>query len=283
MSWARLDDRYPQHRKLRAAGPLRPLCIALDVTGICHCAEYATDGFIADADLQGVLEDAGLSRGKQLPVLDKLVEIGRWHRDNEAGGYWIHDFLTYNPSAADRRQAAERAKERAAASRARKDGAAHVQRTGQSGVRKRAAPRPVPPVPKGGTGPPDPPAASPSPAQDAGSAADDPDPRPELHIVPPDRPPPPKLSAQLRAGNGEVPDAAKAAADAALGPGWRERVRPRSNVDPAEFEAERQRQIAAIREQFGEQFASEYEPNESETEREMSADRDDSEHETSTG
>jgi hypothetical protein len=287
LSWARLDDRYPQHRKLRAAGSLRPLCIALDVTGICHCAEYATDGFIADADLPGVLEDAGLSRGKQLLVLDKLVEVGRWHRDNEAGGYWIHDFLTYNPSAADRRQAAERAKERAAASRARKEGAAHVQRTGQSGVRKRATPRPVPPVPKGGDGAPRPPAASPSPAQDAGSAADDPDPRPPLHVVAPDRPPPPKLSDQLRAGNGQVPDAARHATDAVFGTGWRDKVRPRSDVDPAEFEAERQRQIAAIREQYGEQFAAEFEheptQNESETEHEVSTDRTETEHGTSTG
>jgi len=94
--------------------------------------------------------------------------------------------------------------------------------------------------------------------------------------VAPDRPPPPKLSAQLRAGNGEIPDTAKQAADAVLGVGWRERVRPRSDTDPAEFEAERQRQIAAIREQFGEHFADDLGS-------EVGANLNETEHETSAG
>jgi hypothetical protein len=118
MSWARLDDRYPRHRKLVAAGVLRPLCIALDVSGICHAAEYATDGFVADRDLPHVLEV--LPRNRQQAVLAKLVDVGRWHRDTQAGGYWIHDFLKYNPSAAKRLAEADAAEARKEADRERK-------------------------------------------------------------------------------------------------------------------------------------------------------------------
>lgn len=240
MTWVRIDDRYPHHRKLKAAGPLRALCIALDVTGKCHCSEYATDGFIADRDLPPILEV--LPRNRQQPVLAKLVEVGRWHRDDEAGGYWVHDFLKYNPSAAKRLADAEAAEQRKEADRQRKAAA----RRAKAAVRKASArnpsgtseerPRTVrsSPVPRDGTDlkavRPVPPDTSPPPV---GQAADDDGPATPV----------PRLSAQLKAeaatrtlaahgiDNGDAPPPPATKAD----------------VDPAEFEAERRRQLDALK------------------------------------
>jgi len=306
MTWVRIDDRYPHHRKLKAAGPLRALCIALDVTGKCHCAEYATDGFIADRDLPHILDV--LPRNRQQPVLAKLVEVGRWHRDDAAGGYWVHDFLKYNPSAAQRladaaavakRKEADRQR-KAAARRgkaavrnvsarksagsplgqtpdtpaglmSRKDnavqktnterrrasperstiltaGEASSQVTGlrSQNVRNVSADSPEnvrsSPVPKDGTaykaGSPVPPD---TPPPTVGAAADDGGPAPPATNS--DRPAPPRLSAQLRAEH-----AARTLAD----PGVNGATPPpppaiRADVDPAAFEAERRRQLDALK------------------------------------
>jgi hypothetical protein len=43
MPWAKFDDRYPWHRKVR---PLSDAAFRLDVSAICWCAENLTDGVI---------------------------------------------------------------------------------------------------------------------------------------------------------------------------------------------------------------------------------------------
>lgn len=117
MTWIKLDDAYPEHRKLKRAGDLRAFCIALDIAGMCFCGRFNTDGFIGDDDLPGVLEVLPVNR-RQV-VLAKLVTIGRWDRDGERGGYWVRNYLGYNPSAARREQIAKAGRERAQASRLR--------------------------------------------------------------------------------------------------------------------------------------------------------------------
>lgn len=67
----------------------------LDICGMGYCAEYLTDGFISDAAI-GDLD----SRLRRFRVYAReLIECGRWERVE--GGYRIHDYLHYNPSAAE--------------------------------------------------------------------------------------------------------------------------------------------------------------------------------------
>lgn len=102
MGWAKFDDRYATHRKLLAAGLE---ATGLDARAICQCAGDLTDGFVADA-LLPVL--AAGSKTPPIKLANKLVEVGRWWRDDERGGWWIHDYLDYN----DTREEVERRREK---------------------------------------------------------------------------------------------------------------------------------------------------------------------------
>ena len=115
MPWAKLDDSYPTHPKVVAAGADG---MALDAAAICYSNRYGTDGIIATAALPAVFP--AIRSPKK--VAAKLVAVGRWH---EAGhdcpdcpqtsdGWVVHDFLAYNPSA---EKAAEKSANRAEAGR----------------------------------------------------------------------------------------------------------------------------------------------------------------------
>lgn len=92
MAWAKFDDQYPHHPKMIEGGRLE--AIGLDVAGICYCNRHLTDGFVSDKALSLLFPPA--RNVKKLAQL--LVDVGRWHRDDERKGYTIHDFLEYNPS-----------------------------------------------------------------------------------------------------------------------------------------------------------------------------------------
>lgn len=89
MPWIRLDDQFPDHPKTVAAGPAAAW---LFVCGIGYCNRLLTDGVIPTgqvrklADVDNAMELAG-----------KLVEVGLW--EAVEGGYRVHDFLEYQPSA----------------------------------------------------------------------------------------------------------------------------------------------------------------------------------------
>ena len=110
MAWVKIDDRFPQHPKVAAAGPL---AMAMQVAGLCYCNRELTDGFIPRAiartllDWEVVRDDGtiytiGVSsgmRGDDLDspwVIDLLVDAGLW--EAVPGGYRIHDYLDYQPS-----------------------------------------------------------------------------------------------------------------------------------------------------------------------------------------
>lgn len=105
MGWGRLDDGYPHHTKLLAAGPD---ALALDIAGICYANRCGTDGWVPDVMLPALYPP--LKRPRK--AADRLVEVGRWERADD--GWWIHDFADYNFSAAE---AAERKAKRAEAGR----------------------------------------------------------------------------------------------------------------------------------------------------------------------
>ena len=106
MTWVRIDDQFPDHPKIAAAGPLAGW---LHVCGLCYCNRNLTDGFIPDA-VAGRLTtfDDGCE-----PVILLLVEHGIWKK--VAGGFAIHDYLDFQLSKAEilelrsKKQAAGRA------------------------------------------------------------------------------------------------------------------------------------------------------------------------------
>lgn len=102
MAWVRLDDKFAQHEKVLEAGPLG---MALHVAGICYASGNLTDGFIKKAvipvlaDFEEIDEAVGQPGFGRRMALEKLIAAGLWAWDDERKGYWIHDYLDYNPSA----------------------------------------------------------------------------------------------------------------------------------------------------------------------------------------
>lgn len=92
MSWVRLDDQFPIHRKVDS---LSDPAFRLHVSAICWCARNLTDGCVSEADL-----DAAAPRTMKRPgrFVAELVRRGVW--SSAADGWTIHDFLDYQPSKA---------------------------------------------------------------------------------------------------------------------------------------------------------------------------------------
>ena len=137
MPWARFDERYPSHRKVR---PLSDAAFRLDVSAVCWSSEHLTDGFVSTDDLALVSD---VKRPKA--AANELVKRGRW--DEVDGGWAIHDFHIYNPSSdkvrADREAAAERqrrAREAARAAKERRESQGMSQRDSHGSHGERAVP-----------------------------------------------------------------------------------------------------------------------------------------------
>ena len=109
MTWVRLDEGFPRHPKVAAAGPLG---MAMQVAALCYCNEYLTDGFVPRHVVAGFLNLERISMNCwqnemigggddatwQLVVAD-VIDAGLWSEVD--GGYRIHDYLKYQPSKAD--------------------------------------------------------------------------------------------------------------------------------------------------------------------------------------
>lgn len=90
--YVKLDASYDDDDKIIRAGEKAEL---LYIRGLCLAKRILSDGFVSDAHLprfglSGVQARAG-----------KLVEVGLWERDDDAGGYWIIAWLKHNRSAAE--------------------------------------------------------------------------------------------------------------------------------------------------------------------------------------
>lgn len=107
MAWARIDDNFFSHPKVRKAGKD---AVILYMAALCHSNAYMTEGYIADE----VLALIGMQAFQNQPnkAAEKLVQCGLFIR--EESGYLIHDFLEYNYS---REQIEELKSKRAAAGR----------------------------------------------------------------------------------------------------------------------------------------------------------------------
>jgi hypothetical protein len=105
MSWVKLDDQFFRHPKVIEAGrDARELYVA----SLCYSAAALTNGFIQSAALRKIAMDADIDEWDT--AADRLVDAGLW--EQVAGGWQVHDYLEYNPSADKVRAERSAARER---------------------------------------------------------------------------------------------------------------------------------------------------------------------------
>ncbi|WP_328313130.1 hypothetical protein OG432_24625 [Streptomyces sp. NBC_00442] len=97
MTWVRLDDRFPSHRKVAL---LSDRAFRLYISALCWASENLTEGLVRDEELRVIAHVRGLKAAAA-----ELEDRQLWDRVD--GGWQIHDFLVYNPDRA--RVQAERA------------------------------------------------------------------------------------------------------------------------------------------------------------------------------
>ena len=90
MTWVRLDDGFPGHRKIRR---LSDGAYRLHTTALCHCAHDLTDGRVTPED---IAEMESIRQPEKR--ITELVKADCWAI--AVGGWMIHDYLDYNPSRA---------------------------------------------------------------------------------------------------------------------------------------------------------------------------------------
>jgi hypothetical protein len=95
VAWARLDDRFHEHRKVKKAWRCSPASVGLHVMAITYCAGHGTDGLV---DVEFVEEKVPKDRDRER-MIAALVDAGLWELVD--GGWVIHDFLEFNPSRAE--------------------------------------------------------------------------------------------------------------------------------------------------------------------------------------
>lgn len=108
MAWVKLDDRFYTNRKVLDAGrDARELYLV----GLTYCAGNLSDGFIPDTALPALAVTVDVT---VLPIVSscatRLVMVGLW--ESAEGGYRVHDYLNFNPSAAHVRAEREATRQR---------------------------------------------------------------------------------------------------------------------------------------------------------------------------
>ncbi len=97
MSWAKIDDKFFSHPKVRRAGKD---AVLLYLAGLTYCNEHLTEGFISEDSLPLIGFFAFVDDFKQ--SASKLVDVGLWHVSSKglSTGYDVHDYFEYNPTRA---------------------------------------------------------------------------------------------------------------------------------------------------------------------------------------
>ena len=106
MAWVRIDDRAPLHEKILKAGPSAAW---LWICCLAHCQRALSDGFVSSRML-GMIGVPDAKRCERLA--DVLVGVGLLEQID--GGYQLHDYLQYQPSAAQVDQKKKKAAARVA-------------------------------------------------------------------------------------------------------------------------------------------------------------------------
>ena len=108
MTWARLDDRLHDNRKIKRLWRTCPTALGLHMMAITYCAGNETDGLV---DAEFVHEKCTAPRERD-KMTTALVNAGLW--DVEGEDWRIHGYLEFNPSRAtlDEKREADAARKR---------------------------------------------------------------------------------------------------------------------------------------------------------------------------
>lgn len=128
MTWSRQEPSSPWNPKI---APLSDAAYRLYFTARDYASFWHTEGFVA---AEVVPRLCGAPRGKKLErTIAELVRVRAgeqnplWVKDEDAGGYRIHDYLDYNPTNAEvQERQGERQAGKVAGGRARATGAVRV-------------------------------------------------------------------------------------------------------------------------------------------------------------
>lgn len=115
MGWLKLDDKWDDHPKIVSAGRDGAW---LHLRGLLFCARHETDGHVPAEHVARLGSE--FSKAVQKRLTERLVQVGLWEIDPDGDGWWIHDYLEYNPSSRRRRADREAAKDRMARAREEK-------------------------------------------------------------------------------------------------------------------------------------------------------------------
>jgi hypothetical protein len=99
MAWVYLDDQFPDHPKIAAAGGDAGW---LFVCGLAYVKRYATEGVIPKRQISRLSDRKTPSR-----LARKLVEVQLW--EDDGNDYRIHDYHDWNRPQANRVEAARKA------------------------------------------------------------------------------------------------------------------------------------------------------------------------------
>jgi hypothetical protein len=109
MPYARFDDRYDDHKKIKRAFRRQPAAVAMHAMAITYCNRHNTNG---DVDADWIDEKLALMPGKPAQrerVLEVLLDLNLLER-KDAETFIVHDFLDWNLSREQRAKLAEQGK-----------------------------------------------------------------------------------------------------------------------------------------------------------------------------
>jgi hypothetical protein len=106
MPYAKFDDRYDDHRKIKRAWRRAPAAVGMHAMAITYCNRHITDGLIDDDWVQEKLELMHGNATQRAKVLDTLLDAGLFERV-DSSTFLVHDFLDWNMSREQRESLAE--------------------------------------------------------------------------------------------------------------------------------------------------------------------------------
>ena len=97
MPYARIDDRYDDHPKVKKALRVEPVAVAIHVMAITYCNRHVTDGVLERDWIDEKLALMPLRQRRRSVVIQTLLDTGLLE-PFDAEHYLVHDFLDWNLS-----------------------------------------------------------------------------------------------------------------------------------------------------------------------------------------
>jgi hypothetical protein len=111
MGWVRIDDGFFRHRKVVGISNDARVCF---MAMLCYSADQMTDGILSGAEVRSVVGQIGVKPA----AVKELIEVELCHKHGD--GVEVHDYLSYQPSAAEERKRRADTKERVQRMRSRR-------------------------------------------------------------------------------------------------------------------------------------------------------------------